>query len=97
MRYAADALPPQLHALVHKPARLVRTLVLPRAVETWSLNAVRERFIRTGTRLVRHGCYALFLIAEVALPRSVLLVAVQEGAGLGKCGPTRRETPNRRR
>jgi hypothetical protein len=32
---------------------------------------LRERLIKTGTRLVRHGRYALLQMAEAALPRSL--------------------------
>ena len=44
-------------------ATCVRTLALPKAIETWSLTSLRERLIKTGTRLVRHGRYALFQMA----------------------------------
>jgi hypothetical protein len=36
------------------------------------LPAKGERHIKTGARLVRHGRYAIFQMAEVALPRQVL-------------------------
>jgi len=68
---AANAVRLQLHALAYNLANFVRTLALPKAIETWSLTSLRERLIKTGTRLVRHGRYALFQMAEAALPRSV--------------------------
>ena len=40
-------------------------------IETWSLTSLRERLIKTGARLVRHGRYAIFQIAAAALPRKV--------------------------
>ncbi len=33
--------------------------------------SLRERLIKTGARLVRHGRYAIFQMAEVAIPRRV--------------------------
>lgn len=60
MRFAANAVRLQLHALAYTLANFLRTLALPKAVETWSLTSLRERLIRTGARLVRHGRYALF-------------------------------------
>jgi hypothetical protein len=36
-----------------------------------SLTSLRERLIKTGTRLVRHARYAVFQMAEAALPRQV--------------------------
>ena len=41
------------------------------AIERWSLTSLRERLIKTGARLVRHGRYAIFQMAEAALPRQV--------------------------
>ncbi len=36
-----------------------------------AVTSLRERLIKTGARLVRHGRYAIFQMAEVALPRAV--------------------------
>ena len=41
-------------------ANFLRTLAKTRAIECWSLTSSRERLIKTGARLVRHGRYALF-------------------------------------
>ncbi len=35
------------------------------------LTSLRERLIKTGARLVKHARYAVFQIAEAALPRAV--------------------------
>ncbi len=40
-------------------------------IETWSLSSLRERLIKTGARLVRKARYAIFRMAEAALPRQV--------------------------
>ena len=71
MRFAANAVRLQLHALAYNPANFLRTLATPSEIETWSLTSLRERLIKTGTRLVRHGRYAIFQMAEAALPRQV--------------------------
>ena len=71
MRFAANAVRPQLHALAYNLANFLRTLATPEAIETWSLTSLRERLIKTGARLVRHARYAVFQFAEAALPRSV--------------------------
>ena len=71
MRFAANAVRLQLHALAYNLANLLRTLATPEAIERWSLTSLRERLIKTGTRLVRHGRYAIFQMAEAALPRAV--------------------------
>jgi hypothetical protein len=32
---------------------------------------LRERLIKTGARLVRHGRYAIFQTAEIAIPQDI--------------------------
>lgn len=71
MKFAANAVRLQLHALAYNLANFLRTLATPKLIETWSLTSLRERLIKTGARLVRHGRYAIFQMAEVALPREV--------------------------
>jgi len=61
----------QLHALAYNLANFLRTLATPEVIETWSLTSLRERLIKTGARLVRHGRYAIFQMAAAALPRKV--------------------------
>jgi len=71
LRFAANAVRLQLHALAYNLANFLRTLATPEAIERWSLTSLRERLIKTGARLVRHGRYAIFQMAEAALPRAV--------------------------
>ena len=47
----------------------LRTLALPDEVEQWSLTTQREKLIKTGPRVVRHGRYVTFQLAEVAITR----------------------------
>ncbi len=74
MRFAANAVRLQLHALAYNLANFLRTLATPEEIERWSLTSLRERLIKTGARLVRHGRYAIFQMAEVAIPRRVFAV-----------------------
>ena len=71
MRFAANAVRLQLHALAYNLANFLRTPATPDEIGTWSLTSLRERLIKTGTRLVRHARYAVFQMAEAALPRRV--------------------------
>ena len=71
MKFAANAVRLQLHALAYNLANFLRTLATPKEIETWSLTSLRERLIKTGTRLVRHGRYAIFQMAAAALPKEV--------------------------
>ncbi len=42
---------------------------MPDKVEQWSLTTLREKLIKIGARVVRHGRYVTFQMAEVAIPR----------------------------
>jgi hypothetical protein len=60
----------QLHALAYNLANFLRSLALPREVEQWSLTTFREKLVKIGAWIVRHGRYVIFQLAEVAVPRS---------------------------
>ncbi len=44
----------------------------PQEVEHWSLTTLRETLAKIGAKVVRHGRYITFQLAEVAIPRSLL-------------------------
>ncbi len=53
--------------MAYNHANFLRTLATPEAIERWSLTSLRERLIKTGARLVRHGRYAIFQIGQSRL------------------------------
>ena len=61
----------QLHALAYNFANFMRTLALPEEVEHWSLTTLREKLVKIGAKVVRHGRYVTFQLAEVAVPRNL--------------------------
>jgi hypothetical protein len=61
----------QLFALAYNLANFLRSLVLPDQVAQWSLTTLRERLVKIGARIVRHGRYVVFQLAEVAVPRAL--------------------------
>jgi hypothetical protein len=61
----------QLHALAYNLGNFMRTLALPDAVEQWSLTSLREKLIKIGAKIVCHGRYVTFQMAEVAIPRDL--------------------------
>ncbi len=61
----------QLHALAYNLANIMRTLALPDAVEQSSLTTLREKLVKIGAKIVRHGRYVIFQMAEVAIPRDL--------------------------
>jgi hypothetical protein len=45
----------------------MRTLAMPKTAELWSLTSLREKLIKIGAKLVSHGRYVTFQMAEVAV------------------------------
>jgi hypothetical protein len=69
--FAANAVRLQLHALAYNVANFMRTLALPEAVKQWSLTSLREKLVKIGAKVVRHGRYVIFQMAEVAVPKEL--------------------------
>ncbi len=67
-KFRDNAVRLQLHALAYNLANFMRTLALPKEVEHWSLTTLREKLIKIGAKVVRHGRYVTFQLAEVAVP-----------------------------
>jgi hypothetical protein len=61
----------QLFALAYNLANFLRSLALPDQVAQWSLTTLRERLVKIGARIVRHGRYVVFQLAEVTVPRAL--------------------------
>ena len=61
----------QLHALAYNLANFLRSLALPSDVAHWSLSTLREKLVKIGARIVRHGRYVVFQLAEVAVSRAL--------------------------
>jgi hypothetical protein len=61
----------QLHALAYNLANFMRTLALPKEIEHWSLTTIREKLVKIGAKVVAHGRYVTFQMAEVAVPRDL--------------------------
>jgi hypothetical protein len=69
--FAANAVRLQLHALAYNLGNFMRTLALPKAAEPWSLTSLREKLIKIGAKVVSHGRYVTFQLAEVAVSRQM--------------------------
>jgi hypothetical protein len=46
-------------------------LALPQPVDQLSLTTLREKLIKIGAKVVRHGRYVTFQLAEVAVSREL--------------------------
>jgi hypothetical protein len=69
--FQANAVRLQLHALAYNLANFLRTLALPGEVERWSLTSLREKVVKIGAKVIAHGRYVIFQMAEVAVPREL--------------------------
>ncbi len=47
---------------------------VPEEAEHWSPTPLREKLIKIGAKVVRHGRYVTFQLAEVAIPKSLFAV-----------------------
>jgi hypothetical protein len=70
-KFRDNAVRLQLHALAYNLANFMRTLALPKEVEHWSLTTLRDKLVKIGAKVVRHGRYVTFQLAEVAVPREL--------------------------
>src|ERR687883_1217384 len=69
--FAANAVRLQLHALAYNLGNFMRTLAMPKTAKPWSLTSLREKLIKIGAKVVSHGRYVMFQMAEVAVPRQM--------------------------
>jgi hypothetical protein len=67
--FAANAVRLQLHALAYNLGNFMRTLAMPKTAEPWSLTSLCEKLIKIGAKVVSHGRYVTFRMAEVAVSR----------------------------
>ena len=69
--FAANAVRLQLHALAYNLGNFLRTLATPEPIKDWSLTTLKEKLIKIGAKVVSHGRYVAFQMAEVAIPRNL--------------------------
>ena len=69
--FAANAVRLQLHALAYNLGNFMRTVAMPGTAQLWSLTSLREKLIKIGAKVVSHGRYVAFQMAEVAIPRQM--------------------------
>lgn len=61
----------QLHALAYNLSNFLRTLALPEEMESWSLATIREKVVKIRAKVIARTRYAVFQMAEVAVPRDL--------------------------
>ena len=79
--FAANAVRLQLHALAYNLGNFLRTLATPEPIKDWSLTSLKEKLIKIGAKVVRHGRYVAFQMAEVAVPRHLFVDILRPTCG----------------
>ena len=69
--FVANAVRLQLHTLAYNLGNFLRTLATPEPIQDWSLTSLKEKLIKIGAKVVSHGRYVAFQMAEVAIPRQM--------------------------
>ena len=69
--FVANAVRLQLHSLAYNLGNFLRTLATPEPIKDWSLTSLKEKLIKIGAKVVSHGRYVVFQMAEVAIPRQM--------------------------
>jgi DDE family transposase len=73
--FAANAVRLQLHALAYNLGNFLRTLATPEPIKDWSLTSLAE-LIKIGAKVVSHGRYVIFQMAEVTADRGATVAAI---------------------
>ena len=61
----------QLHALAYNLGNFLRALATPEPIKNCSLTTLKEKLIKIGAKVVSHGRYVAFQMAEVAITRDL--------------------------
>ena len=67
------------------PARMA----LPAEVAQWSLSTLRDRLVKIGAKIVRHGRSITFQMADVMVPRTLFQKILAAIAALRPLPPVR--------
>ena len=80
--FAANAVRLQLHALAYNLGNFLRTLATPEPIRDWSLTSLKEKLIKIGAKIISHGRYTVFQMAEVAISKTLFADILRLIAGL---------------
>src|SRR5712672_2352367 len=69
--FAANSVRLQLHALAYNLGNFLSTLATPEPIKEWSLTSLKDKLIKIGAKVVSHGRYVVFQMAEVAVARQM--------------------------
>ena len=67
---------------------LQRTLptgfIAPEPIKDWSLTSLKEKLIKNGAKVVSHGRYVIFQMAEVAIARQMFQEILRSSRSYGR-------------
>jgi hypothetical protein len=63
--------------LAYNLGNFLRTLATPEPIKDWSLTSLKEKLIKIGAKVVSHGRYVAFQMAEVAIPQTLFADILQ--------------------
>jgi hypothetical protein len=63
--------------IAYNLGKLLRRLVLPISIQSWSLTSLQQRLFKTGGRLIRHARYFTLQLAESYLTGSLFCQILQ--------------------
>src|SRR5437879_12755940 len=70
-RFRANEVRLLLGVIAYNLGNLLRRLVLPSPIESWSLTSLQQRPFKTRGRLIRHARYFILQLAESSLTRTL--------------------------
>lgn len=82
-RFRANEVRLLLGVIAYNLGNLLRRLVLPIAIQDWSLTSLQQRLLKTGGRLIRHARYFTLQLAETYLTGALFRQILQRIERLG--------------
>ena len=64
-------------------------MATPELIKDWSMTTLKEKLIKIGAKVVAHGRYVAFQMAEVAIPRNLFADILRTHRGVAtaaQCG-----------
>jgi hypothetical protein len=92
-RFRANEVRLLLGVIAYNLGNLLRRLILPLAIQSWSLTNLQQRLFKTGGRLIRHARYFILQLAESQVTQHLFAQIV--GASSGSHGIRRDREPYR--
>ena len=84
-RFRANEVRLLLGVIAYNLGNLLRRLVLPLPIQSWSLTSLQQRLFKTGGRLIRHARYFILQRAESQLTQRLFAQIIRRIGRLAWC------------